>query len=521
MPGETESGIRRPEPSDASVLEVGGALTSAPSERMVRTAFQQELDHQRGLMQEAGLVDIAHTQVMVEAGVIPAAAGGDLLRALVELQQGAEDFKPVASRGDLYTNREYWLRQHCAAAGWLGIGRARREVITTAWLMRVRAALIELADCLVRAGCGLKARVREHSASMMPDYTYLQAAQPTTFGHYLLGFVFPIMRDLQRLRQLYDRVNRCSAGCGSSNGSRIPQNRVRLSALLGFDSLVEHARDAVWQADIPIESAALLAAIMVNCDRLVEDLQVFCSAEFGLIEFDERHARASKIMPQKKNPFACTHIRGVCKRVAGTLATVTALGTGTSGQPDSRLPIYGLIPDSIAEVSDNLLLLEEMVHLLRFNRENGVQLAGQSFVMAAELAECLVVNGGLDFRTAHRLVAGLVREYESRGCFAGLDATALAETAQRVLGRSVVIPDQELAAALDMQAAIDARGEPGGVAPAAIEAMLMQLEAEFAANRRWLESRRCHLQRAQDRLLQSAIDTPGSALQRNRGEVKE
>ena len=134
----------------------------------------------------------------------------------------------------------------------------------------------------------------------MPDYTYLQAAQPTTFGHYLLGFTYPLLRDLARLDCLLEKVNRSPLGCGSTNGSRLPQGREQLAELLGFADIIPHARDAMWQADLSIENTALLTACIVNLSRLAEDLQIFSTQEFALVELDDQHARASKIMPQKK-----------------------------------------------------------------------------------------------------------------------------------------------------------------------------------------------------------------------------
>ena len=94
----------------------------------------------------------------------------------------------------------------------------------------------------------------------MADYTYLQPAQPTTFGHYLLGFAYPLLRDLERLQALFNRTNQSPAGCGSVNGSRLPQNRKRLAELLGFDGLAQHARDAMWQPDSPIETLSVVVS---------------------------------------------------------------------------------------------------------------------------------------------------------------------------------------------------------------------------------------------------------------------
>ena len=102
-------------------------------------------------------------------------------------------------------------------------------------------------------------RAEEHRATLFPDYTYLQPAQPTTFGHYLLSFIYPGLRDLTRMRAAFEHVNQSPAGSGSVNGSRLPLDRAGLAELLGFDAVIPHTRDAMWQADGPIEIGALTA----------------------------------------------------------------------------------------------------------------------------------------------------------------------------------------------------------------------------------------------------------------------
>lgn len=490
--------------SSEQVLEVGARLTQGPSERLIRTAFKRELDDQAGLFEAMGLADLAHTLAMMESGVVPREAGRELLAALLELQTRPADFAPDPAKGDLYTNREAWLTERTATTAWLGAGRARREATTTAFLIRVRDDLLGLAEALVATGQAMTARAGELRAALMPDYTYLQAAQPTTFGHYLLGFVYPLLRDLDRLKGLYQRINRSPAGCGSSNGSRLPQDRERLAALLGFDGLVAHARDALWQADLPIETAALLTAILVNLDRLAEDLQIFSTEEFGLVELDDRHARASKIMPQKKNPFALTHLRGAANSMIGTLASVAAAGRTPSGQPDNRLAIYGAIPRALADTRDAVELMGEVVTCLTFHVQRGRALLEQGFAAATDLAETLVLHSGLDFRQAHRLVGHLVRRRLADGSLHGLTPEELAAAAEEVLGRQAEISPETLRDALDSESAIAARTAPGGAAPAAIESMLAECRQALGEAETWTRGCRQTLRVTEDALFSAA-----------------
>jgi argininosuccinate lyase len=385
------------------VLEIGTRLKSAPSDRMIRSVFAAELRHQSHLFEAMGLVDIAHTLIAIELHTIPKTEGQQLLAQLLALQNNPDSFVMTADRGDIYTNREAWLSERTDTVGWLGAGRARREATTTAFILVIRRLLVEFTETLIALTLAMVQKAEQHMLSIMPDYTYLQAAQPTTFGHYLLGFVYPLLRDLERLESLSTRINLSPMGCGSTNGSRIRQGRQPLADLLGFKGLIAHARDAMWQADVFIEAASILTTCSINISRLAEDLQVYSSQEFALVELDDRHARASKIMPQKKNPFALTHVRGVANKMIGVLTTVTASARTPSGQPDNRLLIYGELPEAMQTVNDAVALMTEVLQDIRFNADRGNALVESGWILATDLAETLVLECGLDFRNAHHL----------------------------------------------------------------------------------------------------------------------
>jgi len=481
-------------------LEIGGRLQQGPSQRLIDTAFRRELEFQLPLFDALSRVDLAHSLVMIENGMIPNPDAYELLKWLIRLSTWPDDFMPEPTCGDLYTNREAWLNRQTKAAAWLGAGRARREAITTAFVIKQRELLLALGQALANFVQTLVLRAEQSQQSLMADFTYWQSAQPTSFGHYLLGFAYPALRDMQRLQTLYSRLNQSPAGCGSSNGSRLPQARQRLAELLGFDSVVSHARDAMWQADLPIEAVSLLSAIVINLDRLAEDLQIFSSSEFGLIELADGHARASKIMPQKKNPFALTHIRGLANTLIGTVASTAAMGRTSTGQPDSRLTLYGLIPQSIEEITDALSLMSEVISAMDFNRELARNKLEHSFATATELAEVLVLETGLSFREAHQLVGSLVHRHLSHGDFKELTVTEIAECALSLFGRLIELPEAALAQAVDPETAIAARRDIGGAAQGSMNAMLAECRSELTQAEHWRKEKQQRLGNAQVRL---------------------
>ena len=482
----------------------GSRLKTAPADSLVNSAFANELNRQARLFSAMGLVDLAYTITGINSGVIPARQGSDLLSKLLELQSRPDSYNPEPEAGDLYSNREAWLGQQTPAVGWLGAGRARREATTSAFLVLQRQQLMRLLASLASFGLALKQRAAEYKQAVMPDYTYLQAAQPTTIGHYLTGFLYPLLRDCERIQNLYQRINSSPMGCGSTTGSKLAVDRQQMADLLGFDALTIHTRDAMWQPDIPVETAAIFCTCSINMSRLAEDLQIFSSREFALVELADQHARASKIMPQKKNPFALTHIRGVCNEMMGLMTSVNAMARTPSGQPDSRLWIYGALPDAGSNLISSVYLFTDVVQNLEFKLERGKQLLDDASVMATDLAETLVLRGKIDYRSAYKLVAKLVDDYQGQGGIRNLSSAAVNKAALALLGRELSVEDREIWQALDPRHSIEAHTEPGTAAKDSMAEMLDECGSRLSLVMNTADSVNEGLKRIETQLLDNA-----------------
>ncbi|ABS70266.1 Argininosuccinate lyase (plasmid) [Xanthobacter versatilis] len=476
--------------SPEAVLEIGNRLLEAPSERLVASAFAEEVSGQDELFRHLGLVVLAHCITLTEQGVIPPAPARLLVAALIELQQAGSGFVAEAGFGDLYTNREAYLTRVTPAVGWFGTSRARREALTTAYHLSLRERLTELGLALVRLGRAIVTVAETHVESVMPDYTYLQAAQPTSFGRYLSGFAWPALRDLQRLEALYVRVDLCPAGCGSINGSVAFQDRAAPLA---------HARDAMWQADLTIEAIGLAVAAVVGLDRIAEDLMSFATAEFGFVRLSDRHGRASKIMPQKRNPFVLAFVRGGANRLIGEQAGVAA-----SGRMDSRM-----LPYVAAQAA---LLMAEVITELSSDNERARAAIDDGITCASDLAERLCLTLDLDFRTAHGVVGRLIGRLESEGRVLASLTEAELQVACRNAGAKRPLPDGLLRSALDPACCLRARGDVGGAAPREVVRQIGELACAFRQHEERLRAAERHYTVAEQRLIAEALAfTEGTA----------
>ncbi len=493
----------------SKILGVGARLKEEPAAELVVSAFALEAGDGPLLYHGMSLADLAQAVMLIEISVIPPAVGAKLLITLLKMHDiPANDFPFDPTHGDAYTNREYVLRQKAPeVAGWLQAGRPRREVTTVAYLLVVRERLLTLTAALLDLMRALLNLAEANLHTLMPDYTYLQTAHPTTLAHYLLTFVQPMTRDLARLQSAFDRVNLSPAGAGSTNGSRLPLDRPRLAELLGFDGLVLHARDAMWQPDGPIEVMSAVVAMLVNADRLAEDLQLWATAEFGFIELADRHSRISVIMPQKKNPYSLAFVRGVAREMIGRLVSVAAHQTTLSGQIDNRIFAYGSIPRALEETRQAVQLLAGTVAGLTVNQEALAERAGQGFSGATDLAEVIMLECGLDSHTAHQIVGQAVRlALESHQ---PLTAEILDKASQAIIQRPLGLSNQIVAEAMESAAIVNTRTGPGGAAPESVQTMLTAYRASLLEAETWRSQTENRLAIAMARLLARVRELAG------------
>ena len=327
----------------------------------------------------------------------------------------------------------------------------------------------------------------------MPDYTYLQAAQPTTAGHWLLSFAYPALRDLERLRGDLAWVNRSPAGAGGVNGSRFALDRGRLAALLGFAGPIVHTRDALWQTDGLADLTSHAAIAATGASRFAEDVELYGSAEFGLLQIGDELCRASALMPQKRNPYALVVLRGGAGTLIGRATGVLATQRTPSGRTDNLLHAYGEVAGSVELAARLLRLAAAVAESLTIDAGRAGRTLRESSAMATDLAEAIVLATGVDYRSAYRVVG--------RALVGGLDAAALDAAAHEVLGGPLNLDPRVVADALDPAAAIATRTVPGGAAPAPMDEMLAGCRDAAGEAHRWIDAERTAIDRAERELV--------------------
>jgi argininosuccinate lyase len=490
-----------------------GPSSEAPAPEMVESGFALEVADAPLLHDGLNMADLAHLLVLAERGVVPPASAARVIGAVLDVVRSipAEDFPYDPAYGDAYNSREaYFVQQVGDDAGWLHAGRPRREagrVALRLHLRRLVAGLVVDAASFAEAAAVLAAA---HADTVMPDQTYLQQAQPSTFGHYVLTFAYPALRDAERLLAAGDWVNRSPGGAGCVNGSRLGLDRDRTASLLGFDGLIDHTRDAMWQTDGLIDVLATSASLVSTLSKLAEDLEIWDSQEFDFVGLAGPYTRSSVLMPQKRNPYALSIVRGAAGVLIGRLSGFLAVVKTPSARTDNLIFAYGEIPRSLELAGKVTRLMSGVVRTLEVHPERMWASLESGFSQATDLAEFVMQTCGVDYRTAYVVVGAAVRRAAAEG-LRGIDLTAgmIEDAAEARIGRRLGLAGADLSEVLDPRAIVATRRSPGGAAPDVVRGMVAECRAAADRIRAEAERRQAAFDEAERALVKAAEEVAG------------
>ena len=480
-----------------------------PADELIDAGYALEIADAPLLHHSLTLADLAHVLDLRAAGVIPEEPACRLLTLLLDvLDIPAEDFPYDASHGEVYNSRErYFAGRIGDAAGWLPAGRPRREAIRIAFRLHLREVLADLVGAVADLAADLAQLAGRHTETWMVDQTYLQHAQPTTFGHYAVSFAYPALRDGRRLTDALDWVDASPGGAGGVNGTALLTDRAHIAGLLGFDSVIEHTRDAMWQTDGLVDALAACASLLVTQGKLAEDLEIWASPEFGFVTIADGYSRSSVLMPQKRNPYALTMIRGACGVAIGRLTGLLALTKSPSARSDNLIFAYGEVSRTLAAAVRTTRLSAGVVRTLQVDTPRLWSVLEGSFAQAADVAEHLMLVCRLDYRSAYHVVGHAVRTAAEQGLRGvDLDAAALDAAALSVLGRPLGLDSGLLARALDPREVVRTRTARGGAAPAEVARMAAACADEADDLSKQARIRREHFRQAEQALIAAARD---------------
>jgi argininosuccinate lyase len=451
------------------------------------------------------LVDLAHVLMLEKQKIIDKETAKHLLGALLELfDEGIPEEVFDDRFEDVHAGIETLLIESVGAdaGGRMHMGRSRNDEVATCIRIKLREEMLKQMSALLKVREVLVAIAELHTETVMPGFTHLQHAQPTTLAHHLLAYEQAFSRDFDRMDDAFARVNQCPLGAAAFASTGYPINREFTATLLGFDGLVTNTMDAVATRDFALETLADISILMTNVSRLCEELVIWSTSFVKFVELDDAFCSTSSIMPQKKNPDTAEIMRAKSGSVfgafAGALLTVKGLPMSYNRDLQELTPHLWR---GMRDAKESLRLLIDMLSSASFNAERMREEAGKGFSTATELADTLVRSYGIAFRTAHTIVGRAVQK-------GSLSLLTLEESAQETgSGISLIgkgLTQQNIDDALDVKNSLALRRAPGGPAPFATKIAIQDRKKQLDSDALLVEKRLLKLSDAKEDLITKA-----------------
>ena len=403
---------------------------------------------------------IAHARMLARQRIIPSEDAETIVSGLMSVQQEIEsgDFPWDSSLEDLHMNIERRLTQLVGPVGGrLHTGRSRNDQIALDMRLYTRETIQETVREIRKLQDVLLDLAEKHRDVMMPGYTHLQRAQPVLLAHHLLAYFHMLQRDADRFRDCHTRTDVMPLGSGALAGVPYPTDREFLAEELGFQAISPNSMDAVSDRDFLLEYQAAASVCMMHLSRLSEEIVIWSSREFDFVRLSDDFTTGSSIMPQKRNPDFAELARGKTGRVYGHLMALLTLmkGLPLTYNRDLQEDKEGYF-DTVDTLLATLRVYQGMLGGLELNVEQVTRMAGESYMLATDLADYLV-GKGVPFREAHGVMRRLCAHCESEG-------RELGELSLEEYHSFSVQFDQDVYE-ITALASVSARDNPGGTAP--------------------------------------------------------
>src|SRR5919106_1751199 len=392
-------------------------------------------------------INYAHLVMLAEQGIISAADARALRDALDSIS--LDRVREVLYDGtyeDLFFYIERLIDKSCGedTAGRLHTARSRNDLAMTMYRMRQREFIAGLACAALDLRDALIVLAQRHKESVYGAHTHTQPAQPTTIAHYLLAIIEQLERDSVRLAAAYDATNRNPLGACAITGTGFPIDRDRTSDLLGFSGPTCNTYGSIATVDYLLETVSATSVLIVGLGRVVQDMLLWCTMEFGYLRLSDGFVQGSSIMPQKRNPVALEHARAIGSKAVGQAQAIitTVHNTPFGDIVDTEDDLQPLVASMFRDATRTVTLVGGAMRLADFNVDRLAERAGEGGTTLTELADTLVRDHGLPFRSAHAIAALLLKARTEDPAVAL--SGALSKASLAILGRSLDYTEAEL-----------------------------------------------------------------------------
>lgn len=305
---------------------------------------------------------------------------------------------------------EQLLKDEKDLAGVIRTARSRNDLVVSDERMCIKEEIKNIVALLKKLILSVLKFSKENIEVPMVGYTHLQPAQPVLFSHYVLCFAWWFLRDIERLKDCYKRVDVSVLGSAAFAGSSFEIDRKEVAKKLGFSKVSENSVDSVSDRDFMAEFIFCCATVMMHLSRVAEELIIWCNPNFGYIKLPKELTSGSSIMPQKQNPDYLELIRGKSSKVFADLLGILVLMKGlplsyNRDMQEDKTFLFSAVDTTKDCVEVAKVIFENITVSSERLKED---LSKYDFVLATEFANFLVESLNIPFKLAHKKTQQLI-----------------------------------------------------------------------------------------------------------------
>ena len=387
------------------------------------------IDVDKRLYKEDIIGSIAHAEMLFKQKIITFKIKNKIVYGLNKIKKEITNKKFEFNKKyeDIHINIEKRLFEIIGEdAGFIHTARSRNDQVITdlkIWMKSSTKEINVLLDTIIKSV--IKA-AEKNIYTLMPGFTHLKNAQPVSFGHYLMAYVEMFKRDKKRFINNLDSLNENPLGVAALTGTSFNIDRNYTTKKLGFTKPTNNSIDTISDRDFVLDFLYSISVCAMHISRIAEELIIWNSDAFKLINLSDKVVTGSSIMPQKKNPDLLEFLRGKSGIIYGNLfSMLTVLKSLPLSYYKDLQDDKEIVFKSNDTVQSCLRILDEILKNFTPNKKQMIELANTGYLTATDLADYLVKNHSMPFRKAYKVTANIVNFAEKKK--KNLDQLTLAE----------------------------------------------------------------------------------------------
>jgi argininosuccinate lyase len=439
----------------------------------------------------------AHINMLAQVGVLTDGESSELNKALDDIQLVIDSGQYVINpdRGaQLSLEDAISQRVGKELGGKVHTGRSRNDQVMAAQRLYLRERLLGLHADMLDLIDTLLVLAGNHVETVMPGYTHMQPAKPTSVAQWLLGYVDMLRRDSQRFSETYARLNISPLGAAESFGTSWPLDRQLTAQLLGFDAVQEIPPDVVSsRGENEAEILSNLSFVAIHFSKLAQDLLLYTTYEYRYVALADNVASrmgsltGSSIMPQKRNPDILELLRadasGVFADLFHTFEVLKALPSGYNR--DTREAKSNVV-SGLDRCANMIKQMQIVIESLTFDKARMRQAVLENYSLATDLADYLAQTFKLPYRFVYRLVGETVNRAVKSNTLLTQSSKILADVAQE-LDLDIDTKQIDLSQILEPEVCLARRKHVGGAAPEETHRLIKARQQNISTLRQQLD----------------------------------